>query len=431
MMSGPRTALVLAALISVYGSGVHASEPIALKTLTGSGNLALPSDSVGAAWMRAARALYQFQQQTVLGNQAATAEHHSFAREIGLKLTRQAKLVRSTSQIRLAIIKYVLSGGSFGVLERLLHENAFPEVELALAQGTLAYAKGDRAEAAEHLSKVNPRALTVSLGGQVALVQAMLTGQADWQTSLSLSHEARLLSPGTIVEETALRLALELAIVGGDRHQFERTAMRYLFRFPQSLYSMAVHSRMARVLVASNDAETASSLKWLSQLASALPSERRRALLLEIAELALRGGRVAVAEHAARLASEDSEGMSNKDRAQLLAIQGAAMLFGPRRDQAMQLLQVANGVHSSGEVAELIAAARALLAKIEAPPFVSEQPSSRPVEGAPVNAGPAPPPSDAVPATPVHPAIRRSEETIAKAEEAISLAEKLIEEARF
>lgn len=425
-----KTALMLAALASVQGPGVWASEPPALKAPAVNGGPGLPPGPSAAVWMPGLRALSDLQQQTVLGNRDALARQHSLMRELDLQLVGDVEPLRSTSHTRLGVIKYVLSGGTFSVLDRFLTAKAFPETEMALARGALAYAKGDRQEAAEYLSKVDPRSLIANLGGHVALAQAILISDVDRQASLALTNEARLLSPGTIIEETALRLALDLAIVGGDRRQFERTAMRYLLRFPMSLYALPAHAQIARILAASHDVETDSGLQWLAQLVSALPRERRRELLLELADLALRGGNVVTAERAASLASEDGREMSNSSKAQLVAIQGAAMLFGSRRNHAVQLLEVASGANTSQEVSGLLAAARTLVAIIEAPPQIREALSS-PLHGVPTDAVTVPPRPRTAPATRESTASRRPEEAMAKAREAISLADRLIEEARL
>ena len=126
---------------------------------------------------------------------------------------------------RQALIKYALSGGDPDLLQMVLARKLFAEDELALAQGALAYAAGNRSVVLRLLDKVDVYELPPSLAGHVALVKAIVVANTDLAKVVRLCDDARLLSPGTLVEETALRLAIEATITQGDQAKFEMIAL--------------------------------------------------------------------------------------------------------------------------------------------------------------------------------------------------------------
>ncbi len=71
-------------------------------------------------------------------------------------------------------------------------------------------------------------ALPAALGAEIALVQSALVAQDDLKVAIALLDEVRLMMPGTLVEEAALRR--EIFIVGQDDDfdKFEALAVRVL-----------------------------------------------------------------------------------------------------------------------------------------------------------------------------------------------------------
>ena len=77
--------------------------------------------------------------------------------------------------------------------------------EKTIVRAAMAYAENRNAEAMELLAEVDPRSLDASIAGHVALVRAELATKKDPDKALALVSEARLLAPGTMIEEAALR----------------------------------------------------------------------------------------------------------------------------------------------------------------------------------------------------------------------------------
>lgn len=327
--------------------------------------------------LRDIRALTELQQQTILGNQTALAQQLTLAAKLNRQFSNSVASDWEAVRARQSLIKYVLSGGSAEALQKLLKEGGVPESDLALAMGVLAYAMGSRREALEQLSTVDPRSLNAGLGGHVALVKSMLMRDVDKRASIPFIDDARLLSPGTIVEEMALRTSIEFAIADGDRRRFERAALSYFIRFPKSLFADLVHSRVARIVALQGDAESPRGLQWLKDLGFALSADRRFRFYAEVAELMLRGGKFAATERSVKLAIDSGHPTEGTNVARLMAIDGAAKLFTRRRSESHRLLEAASRGQPSDETSELVASAYALAAIITArPPPVTTDTSS-------------------------------------------------------
>ena len=65
--------------------------------------------------------------------------------------------------------------------------------------------RGGRTKQGRGLAALNARSLPPTLGAEIALVQSALVAQNDLKATIERLDEARLLMPGTLVEEAALR----------------------------------------------------------------------------------------------------------------------------------------------------------------------------------------------------------------------------------
>ena len=313
------------------------------------------------------RASSELQEQIVGGNRDALTRQSEVTRDISRKLAVFDLHVWTQARNRTGLIKFVLNGGDLDVLQIVLSKNIFPEPEKALAQGVLQYALGRKAAAIEILKPLDIRAIGPSLAGHIALIKAILARDGDAKAARHYSNEARLLSPGSAIEEAALRLSIDLAIAQGDAPRLDLAALRYAYRFPQSLYRTSIDLRVARVLGARNPARQADDHALAMTLAAQLADGERVGFLMELAEAALRSGHLATAESMAKLGTQSSA-PSAMTASALRAFEGAAMLFGPHRGSALQVLSQADTADAPPAIRKLIIEARKLAVMIEQPP---------------------------------------------------------------
>lgn len=316
----------------------------------------LPARPVPSA-VHEIRVLAALQDQIALGSHEALSKQTAVMRDLRDRLASEANW--KDRRNREAIIKFTLSGGSPDLLADLIANRQIPDAELALAKGVLEYARGHGQQAAESLRGIDPRQLPPSLAGHVSLVLALLSSERRPEQALAFCDEARLLSPGTLVEEAALRLTIELSVRTGDADRFEASVMRHLYRFPDSPYAPRVDARIARVVAARKAGQL--SWRWLTPEVISEPSAgRRRSMLVSnIAEMALRSGNLETAAAAARIARATAPPGSTLATTSR-AIEGAATVLQKDRAPAVELLAESAAARPSEEISQLISAARAL-----------------------------------------------------------------------
>lgn len=335
------------------------------------------------------RVFSALQERIVNGSSEALQGQAGLAREIGARLLKFDAAVWKDARNREAAIKFALMGGDPRVIEELLEQKVFEGDEASLADGAMAFAYGDRKRAEAELGKIEPRTLTPSLGGYVALIMAVLIGPADPLKALALCDEARLLSPGTPVEEAALRLSIELAILAGSPGRFDAALIHHLRRFPGSLYARTVDARIARVLAARGMKPGIDVPPLAAIVADYLPLERRQGLLEDLLKAALRGGAVSTAAFAAgqlRALAPDNAAVLDLCR----AAEAAHAMFGGRRAEARALLAEPTSEATPEEVGALLGEMQALVSVIEEAPRKGPEASELPAAASERQADPGP-----------------------------------------
>ncbi|OYX14882.1 MAG: hypothetical protein B7Z15_02430 [Rhizobiales bacterium 32-66-8] len=199
-----------------------------------------------------------------------------------------------------ALVIYTLSGGSPSVLRKIITQQPMPAIDERLLRGTLFYAEGREDDALKQLGEIDARTLPNSLGGQLALAQAALTVRRDPAKASALLDLARLLLPGTLVDEAALRRQILVAAQSGNLPQFERLSRQYLFRFRHSVYAGNFRQRFAAALTRMDFINDPAQFPRLDALLYTLEPEAKREVYLLVARAALTQGKMV----AARLCAE-------------------------------------------------------------------------------------------------------------------------------
>jgi chemotaxis protein MotC len=207
-------------------------------------------------------------------------------------------------------VAFALAGGGPAALRRMLDGGKLGEAEVPLVLGALAYVEGREKEARTLLAKFDAREMPPGLAGQLALTQAAVTVRDAPRRALELLAQARLLAPGTLVEEGALRREIFVVAQGGDAGRFETLSIQYLRRFRRSVYAGNFRQRFAAALTRLDFASDGARDARLARMLDEIEPEGRRELYLLVARAALDGGRrgtaLFAAERAAGLAEPDS-----------------------------------------------------------------------------------------------------------------------------
>jgi chemotaxis protein MotC len=225
----------------------------------------------------------------------------------------------------IAAVAYVLSGGTPDVLAGFLDMEPKPAVDERLSRGALAYMQGRRGEAAGMLLDLDVETLPARISGQVAMAQAALLVGTDPKAALARLDQARLVAPGTLVEEAAIRRSLFIVDQLRDEERFERLVRQYLERFKHSIYAGNFRYRFAAALTHSPLLDDPAEFGRLDAMLARLEPDAQRSLYLTVASAAVIAGKMDAGAYAADKALALA-GPASPDQSRARVYRAAAMV---------------------------------------------------------------------------------------------------------
>ena len=284
------------------------------------------------------RRLQDVEERVAGGDAAAYAEMPRLVRSIALRFVAAPAESWAEPRNARALVLYLLSGGNSALGRKILGAHTVAPSELPLAKGAIAYLDGVDCAERDALLDVDPRALDPALGAQVAFVQSILLANYDRARAVARLDLARLLAPGGLVEEAALRREVGLLSETANFDKFAELARQYWSRFRRSPYAENFRHQfiaaIARVSVLIKTEQWAQ----FDEFIDSLSPERRRLLYLVMARTAAVAANSAFADLAARraqaLAAPDSV-----DLQRALLYRAAANIGGPEAAHNAELLR--------------------------------------------------------------------------------------------
>lgn len=262
---------------------------------------------------------------------------------------------------------FVLSGGDVSVLMPL-GEDLEPQTnEKKLFDGIVAYGKGRTAEAESILLSLDASSFDTSRGAHLSLAQALLSSRTNPERAFEHFEKARLLLPGTLIDEAALRQIVVLASKTSNRERFSRAAISYLSRFRRSAYVAGFETQLAFHIVRFDGRD---GLLILQELLNAHPRGWGRCLacfLASISEQAILSGKVDLASTAAQAAMPFAANDS-PEKQRLLLYNGAALIVTKDFARGLDALNSVRTSNLDKKDRELHIASLALAAKLRATP---------------------------------------------------------------
>jgi chemotaxis protein MotC len=323
------------------------------------------------------RSLDALQDQIVQGNLAAQrALPHVIAQMADKLLTADPQSWRQAKNTR-AIVTYTLSGGQARVIQKVIEIGNASEPEKRLMEGSLAYVDGHEAKATQLLMPIDAKSLPPTVGGHLALVQAMLVSRDDPKRSNELLDLARILVPGTLVEETALRREIFNLSDGGDVNKFILLSSQYLRRFQKSLYAENFKQRFSATVIHLEMTDDPAQFDKVVKATNELDPEDQLHLYMLIAQTAILNGSANVARQAAEKAiAIAKDGSTDEMRAQLF--EAAAMILTNNYDQGLAKLKAIDSTQMSKHDLELKGAILSMAKQIrqwpESPDVENDEP---------------------------------------------------------
>jgi chemotaxis protein MotC len=275
-----------------------------------------------------------------------------------------------------AMLVYAMSGGNPATIDSMLAKLHLSETDRALGTGILGYLRGDAMTARNALALVDPLKQPPELGAFLALVKGSVAAADDPVLAQRMFDVARLLSPGTLVEEAALRRSIALASESRDVPHFLLSCSQYVRRYLQSPYASQFADALVTGVVALRDTID---LAGVDDIIEGMDPERQKVVYLRLARRAAIDGQRDLAQYAsAKAEAVKIEGAEPGADPRALLYTSLATITSDNVDQVLATLKGIDRSRLSVSDRQLLAAAEAIAAEVTAAP------------GGPAEAGPKP-----------------------------------------
>lgn len=211
---------------------------------------------------------------------------------------------------RRALLVYAMSGGNPVTVETAIGRLGKDDPSRKLAESILFYLNGKPQQAIDAFATVDPMAHSPDIAMYLALVKGSMLSEVEPRKALALLDRARLLAPGTLVEEAALRRSIAVATTLADVKRFLRLSEQYVRSYLYSPYA----SQFADAFVAGVVTLHATiDRQAIVDIAALMEPEQEKVIYLRIARRAAIDGLIDFAAFAATHA----EGVEADPRAEL------------------------------------------------------------------------------------------------------------------
>jgi chemotaxis protein MotC len=285
------------------------------------------------------RSLHALQDQVALGSTAAQAALPKAIAQIADRLVAVDPEVWRNPKNARAAVTYVLSGGQARVIRKVLEAGKSGDLERKLLSGALAYSEGQELKAKQMLESVDARELGSMVGGHIAIVQAALVAHDDPNKAMRALDIARLLAPGTLIEEAALRREIVIASDTGNLEKFVFLSSQYLRRFQNSVYASNFRQLFANAVMQFGLASSAAQLPRLEKVLNELEAQDQLRLYLLVAQSAIVKGKGVSAKFAAERAAQIARA-SGVEEARANLYEAAAQVLGSNYEAGVPKLEM-------------------------------------------------------------------------------------------
>jgi chemotaxis protein MotC len=311
--------------------------------------------------------LQRMQVKVAQGDKAAYSAELNQLKTIGAAIATASPETWKSKREADSLVIYILSGGSLADVGPLLRGDALIESERSLARGALAYVTNHETDAIAQLEKTNLAAVDARLAGEVAFAHSVLETKRDPKAAVDLLDWSRLLAPGGLVEEAALRREIALLAEAKDVTRLAMLTRQYVTRFSASLYAADFLRDLAGAVVRLGLADDPAKYKLIASGVASLPPDGRRGFLLSLAKSGIVNARFAVAASAATEALENSKTDSLEAMRARLYL-AAGRLFSDGYDAAIADLRTLSESQLDRSDASLLSAARRVAAQLRVVP---------------------------------------------------------------
>lgn len=253
------------------------------------------------------RSLQYVQDTVALGDHSAMEMQRFLLTTIDDRLrTAQSSVFDDPRNVDAALV-YAMSGGNPETLELLIKNDVAGHFDSRLTDALRAYLSGRGTQSVKSLAEIFPEYKRSRVGPYLALVSANSVIRKDPALALTYFDWARLVAPGTIVEEAALRRSIFITSESGWIDKSMIYANRYARRYLRSPYASQFADLFVKLAVDHFDALKEEDIL---EVLSFMDVPRQREVYLRMARLAAITGKNKLATLAAtraQMLSDDGE----------------------------------------------------------------------------------------------------------------------------
>ena len=253
------------------------------------------------------RSLQFVQDTVVLGDHSAMEMQRFLLTTIDARLrTAEPAIFDDPRNVDAALV-YAMSGGNPETLELLIKKDVEGHFDSRLTDALRNYLSGTGSQSVKSLAEIFPEYKRSRVGPYLALVSANSVLRKDPALALSYFDWARLVAPGTIVEEAALRRSIYIASQAGWIDRSMGYANRYARRYLRSPYASQFADLFVTLAV---DNSEKLNEKDILEVLSFMDVPRQREVYLRMARLAAISGQnklASLAAERAQILSGDGE----------------------------------------------------------------------------------------------------------------------------
>ncbi|MER2634316.1 MAG: chemotaxis protein MotC, partial [Rhizobiaceae bacterium] len=309
------------------------------------------------------RALEQVQDRIAAGDHASLPMQRKLLEMTDARLRATTPEELAEPKNRAAFFAYAMNGGNPATFQAAVERLPADDPDRKLAGAIGLYISGQTLGAQEAFAAIDPMRRDPEVGAYLALIKGSVFAGDRAKAAMEFLDQARLLAPGTLVEEAALRRTIALAPDVDDPRRFMRASFRYAHAFLRSPYASQFADSFVAGVVAFHGRLD---MEEVIALTDVMDPERQRVLFLRIARKAAIDG----VSELSTLAAQKAEEIGKDPRATLYSSLATMTADKSPRGpaEAVSRLDGIDRDQLSANDRRLLDAARAVAAGIAAPP---------------------------------------------------------------
>lgn len=361
-------------MISTAASGTCRSFAAVMMLAAASG----PANALEAFQM--VRSLQLVQDRIAGGDHAALPMQRKLLEMIDTRLANADPAEYDDRRNFEALLVYSMSGGNPETLKAVASRLDMDDSRKIVVNGLIDYLNGSTQRAMAWLRRVDDSSLPGDVVAFISLVRGSVTVGEDATAGLRLLDLARLLSPGTLVEEAALRRSLPASVGIHDADRFLRASSQYVRRFLRSPYAAQFADEFVDGVVALLGKVD---LSGVQDVISGMTAEQSKVIYLRLARRAAIDGHPDLLAFASRLVEpDDGEDPEAADQRALLYSSIASVTSENVEDVLGRLTGIDRSKLSASDL-RLLDAAQSVAARVVSRPVVDDGPKPETVEAEP------------------------------------------------